>query len=426
MTVLRHDGLRHAIVGAQGVWLQLADGRRVIDAANTAAPLGHAHPAMVDAMRAAAALPVAKDEWNWPAREDAARALSDIAFAGDGEWFGAVRFCLSGNEANELALELAQALTGRSRIATRTRAYHGATGVALAATPQPHLHGGLSFPGGRVAAPPPAAPLSVLDAPRSAAYLGNAAPAWPEARPSRAEDLAACAAVITDASQGGLYLDPGWCDALGEAAEAAGAVWIMDEVVTGQGRTGPWFAFQRYTRRPDIVTLGKSLAAGAAPCGAVVLSRRVLAMMGEAVWQNSSTFRGHPAAMAAVRTAIATIAREGLPDRAAALEPMLRERLCAMAARHPCVARVDGRGLHWTIELAGGGEGEDFDWRRWSGDPSVETPAARVAAAALLAGAQIGTSGEAASIFLAPPLVIGEAELDHMLAAVDSGLGALG
>jgi 4-aminobutyrate aminotransferase-like enzyme len=426
MNRLRHDGARHAVVAAQGVWLDLADGRQVIDAANTGAPLGHAHPAMVAAMRAAAELPAAKDEWLWPPREEAARALAEIAFAGEADWFGAVRFCLSGNEANELALELAQALTGRARIATRTRAYHGATGVALAATPQPHLHGGLAFPGGRVAAPPPAAPLSVLPAPRDAAYLANAAPRWPDVRPPVAADLAGCAAVITDASQGGLYLDATWCDALGAAAADAGALWIMDEVVTGQGRTGLWFAFQRCARRPDIVTLGKSLAAGSAPCGAVVLSRRLLDLMGEAVWQNSSTFRGHPVAMAAVRTSIETIAAEGLPARAALFEPLLRERLCAIAARYPCVARVDGRGLHWTIEFSGGGEGEAFDWRRWTGDPAAETPAARVAAAALAAGAQIGTSGEAASVFLAPPLVIGEAELDQIVVALEAGLRALG
>lgn len=422
---LRHDGLRHAVLGADGVWIHLADGRRVVDGANTGAPLGHAHPAMVAAIEGAAALPVAKDEWLWPPREAAAAALADIGFGAEQDWFGAVRFCLSGNEANELALELAQALTGRHPVATRTRAYHGATGVALAATPQPHLHGGLTFPGGRVLAPPPAAPLTIIPAPRSSAYLANSAPAWPEAPLPEAAVLAGCAAVITDASQGGLYLDPAWCDALGAAAEAAGALWIMDEVVTGQGRTGPWYAFQNFARRPDIVTLGKSLAAGAAPCGAVVLSHRVVAMLGDAAWQNSSTFRGHPAAMVAVPACLRTIAELDLPARAAAWDRPLRQRLCAIAARHRGVARVDGRGLHWTIELAGGAAGEPYDWHRWTGDPAAETPALCVAAGALAAGAQIGTSGEAASVFIALPLTIADAEMEALLAALEAGLAAL-
>lgn len=427
---LRHDGTTHAIVGADGAWLTLADGRRVLDAANTAAPLGHAHPALVAALHAAGRLPAAKDEWLWPAREAAARAVADIAFAGEDSWFGAVRFCLSGNEANELALALSQALTGRTRLCTRTRAYHGATGLALAATPQPHLHGGLAWPGGAVAAPAPAAPLSVLAPPRGAAFLSNAAaaPFWPGPSTPTEADLADCAAVITDASQGGLYLDPLWTDALAEAAHQAGALWIMDEVVTGQGRTGPWFAFQRGARRPDIVTLGKSLAGGAAPCGAVVLSAALAARIAGAAWQNSSTFRGHPAAMAAVPACLGAIAAEALPARAAAREAELRAALCAMAARQPAIARIDGRGLHWTIELAGGGPGEPFDWRAWTGDPArwPATPAARVAAAALAEGAQIGTSGEAASVFLAPPLGIGDAGIEAMLAALESGLRALG
>src|SRR5580765_5958665 len=101
------------VVGGQGVRFVLADGRRVIDASNTGGPLGHAHPALVEAVRRAASAPVINEGWPWQEREDAAEELLEIAFEDHARWAGSVRFCLSGSEANDLALSLSQAITGR-------------------------------------------------------------------------------------------------------------------------------------------------------------------------------------------------------------------------------------------------------------------------------------------------------------------------
>ena len=92
--------------------------------------------------------------------------------------------------------------------------------------------------------------------------------------------------------------------------------------------------------------------------------------------------------------------------------------MAALAARHPAIVRIDGRGLHWTIELEGP------DWRQWHGD-SLDVPVAtRVSDRAAEAGALIGTSSEQISLFLAPALIISDAELDHLLDALDFGLEA--
>ncbi len=136
------------IVGGEGVHFILADGRRVIDGSNTGGPLGHQHPEMVDAIRRAATNPVVNDGWIWTDREEGARELFEIAFAGEESWVGAVRFFISGSEANDLALSLAQAITGRAAIATRERAYHGMVGLARDVTVQPHWHGGLALHSG--------------------------------------------------------------------------------------------------------------------------------------------------------------------------------------------------------------------------------------------------------------------------------------
>jgi hypothetical protein len=141
------DSANPRIVGGHGVWFQLSDGREVIDASNTAAPLGHCHPEIIAAVRRAADAPVINEGWQWAEREEAADDLLRIAFAGE-DWAGAVRFFISASEANDCALALCQALTGRKDLATRERAYHGGAGLARELTVQPQWHGGLAGAGG--------------------------------------------------------------------------------------------------------------------------------------------------------------------------------------------------------------------------------------------------------------------------------------
>ena len=161
-----------AVVGASGVYFELADGRRVIDASNTAAPLGHDHPEVSEALRAALGAPALNEGWGWRERELAAEELLDVAFAGEGSWAGAVRFFLSGSEANDLVLSLAQALTGRTPLATRERAYHGGSGLAREMTVQPHWHGGLTRSSGGVAPVPRSTRVHELPVPVGARVGG--------------------------------------------------------------------------------------------------------------------------------------------------------------------------------------------------------------------------------------------------------------
>lgn len=405
------------IVGADGVHFVLDDGRRVVDASNTAAPLGHRHPRLVEAVQRAAGAPVVNEGWAWPEREEVAEELLETAFAGEQEWVGAVRFFLSGSEANDLALSLAQALTGRTRLATRERAYHGMTGLARDMTVQPHWHGGLSAHAGGVRPVPRTVDVVELPGPRGsrigAASLDDADGRGLADAEERLRDVAA---VIVDYSQGGAYHDAAYQDELAGAARRAGALWVADEVVTGFGRMGGWFAFQGGRSRPDIVTLGKPLAGGAAPAGAIVVSREVLAQLEGQTWQTYSTFRGHPITMAAIRATLRVLAEEGLVARATALDAVMESGLRRLAEAHPSVARIDGRGLHWTVEL------HAPDWRTWRGDTPASPVATRVAAAAARAGALIGTSGERASLFLAPPLIVEDDQLATILDALDQGL----
>lgn len=406
------------IVDGEGVHLILEDGRRVLDGTNTGAPLGHRHPDIVEAMSRAARAPVIHEAWDSVARDKATEDLAQIAFVQDPGWLGGVHWCLSGSEANDLALSLAQAFTGRSALATRVRAYHGGSGLARETTVQPQWHGGLVTTDGRNMPVPHSVAVYELAGPLGERIGPNA----PDAELDRAQladaeaQLADVAAVIIDYTQGAVYHSGAYQDHLAHAARRAGALWIADEVVTGLGRTGCWFSFQGGETRPDIVTLGKGLGGGAAPCGAVLVSRSLAEQLDGALWQTAGTLRGHVGAASAISAHLALLAREQLVARAGELDGVMLALLQELASAHPSVRRIDGRGLHWTIELHG------TDWQHWHGDASRQPIATRVAAKALEAGALIMTSGEEGFLVLAPALISTEKDLERLVDALDHGL----
>ena len=243
---------------------------------------------------------------------------------------------MSGSEANDLALSLCQALTGRQALVTRERSYHGGSGLAREVTLQPHWHGGLSAAHGGSRPVPRGNPVRQIPMPQGARILGSRPGMRPEQLTEVAVDaLRDAACVIIDYSQGGIYHDAEYQDAVAAAAAATGALWIADEVVTGFGRTGVWFAFQQGTSRPDIVTLGKPLAGGAGPAGAIVLSQHVADQLDDQRWQTFSTFRGHPIMIAGLRAHLRVQQRDGLAQHAKELDSIFAKGLADIAGRHP-------------------------------------------------------------------------------------------
>jgi 4-aminobutyrate aminotransferase-like enzyme len=409
------------IVGAEGSEFIMDDGSRLLDASNTAAPLGHRHPKIIEAIKAAAEAPVINEGWFWPDREEAAQKLIETAFGDELSWVGAVRFFLSGSEANDLALSLAQAYTGRNKLATRERAYHGMTGLSRDMTVQPQWHGGLSALGGGVRPVPPSVEVKQLPAPLGARFgQPNWEPSPPMTVDETAAELADVAAVIIDYTQGGVYYDREFQEQTAAAASKAGSLWIADEVVTGLGRQGSnrWFAFQGGDARPDIVTLGKPLAGGGAPGGAVVVSKEIAENLSTESWRTYSTFRGHPLTAAGTKAHLQVLAEEQILARVPVLEDRMASLMAEIESSHPSVVRIDGCGLHWTVELSGP------DWHDWHGDVGSDPIASQVSNRAVEAGALIGTSGEQTSLFLAPPLIVTDQELEKMIAALDHGLAA--
>jgi 4-aminobutyrate aminotransferase-like enzyme len=233
------------------------------------------------------------------------------------------------------------------------------------------------------------------------------------------ELLDGAAALIVDQGANGLiFVDGEYQDRLARMARDAGVLWIADEAVTGLGRLGRSFAFQMGDERPDIVTMGKGITAGASPGGAVVLSQRVAELLDGQRWMTYSTFRGHAITAASVSATVRTIRDEGLVEHARTLGAWFKGEVEELARRHDCAVTVRGEGLHVSLELRGN---DAHEFRRWHGD-GTEKPLAEIVSGEALRRGALVAAFSGLTLWFVPPLVISRAQLETVLEAVDAAL----
>jgi taurine--2-oxoglutarate transaminase len=325
--------------------------------------------------------------------------IAPVAPSGGGKAF----ICLSGAEANENAVKIARLYTGRAKVVARTQSYHGATlaMLSLSGDPrrapfEPGLPGVL-----RVASP------SCYRCPfdKEPTTCGLACADDLETVLAR-EDPETVAAVILEGIVGanGVYVPPpGYFRRIREICDRHGVLLIADEVLSGMGRTGRWFAVDHDGVAPDIVTVGKGVTGGYAPGGAVVVNERIARHFEDETLLCGLTSYAHPLVCAAMVAAIETLRAEALVDRAAALGAWWRPRLEGLKAL-PLVGEVRGLGLLWALELV--------DPRSPAGRarPPLPADACRALAAALRAR-HVHLHRRENLFYLAPPLVSDEAFL---------------
>jgi acetylornithine/N-succinyldiaminopimelate aminotransferase len=361
-------------VAGEGAWLVDDRGRRYLDllCGIAVTSLGHAHPGVADALCAQAQrLLHVSNLFQNELAEDVAARLDRLV--GDGaEAGGKVFFANSGAEANECAIKLARKVGGRGRhtVVSAYGSFHGRTLATLHATGQPHKH--------EAFAPLPEGFVHV-------AY-GDASALEVACDPSRV------AAVLLEAieGEGGVVEPPaGYLREARRICDERGILLVLDEVQTGLGRTGRWFAFQHEGVRPDVVTMAKALGNGV-PVGACWARAEIAGEF--AVGDHGSTFGGQPLALAAARATLQTMETMGAPH----VSVTAGARFTAGLAGMPGVAAVRGRGLLIGVVLE---EGID---------------ASGVVADALESGLVIN-SPVPGVLRLAPPFVISESEIDHAL-----------
>jgi 4-aminobutyrate aminotransferase/(S)-3-amino-2-methylpropionate transaminase len=295
----------------------------------------------------------------------------------------------SGSEAVEAALKTVRLATGKPGVLAFTGAYHGLTYGALALTDRDHFRSPFADQLG----------LHVVRVPfPTTAEEGLSA----VAAALDADEGQAVGAVFIEPIQGrGGIVEPppGFLSGLADLCRSRGVLLVFDEIYTGLGRTGAWFAADHDGIRPDIVCVGKALS-GSLPIAACVGSGEVMSAWPESTGEaiHTSTFLGNPLACAAATASLLEMERRQLPARAAALGETWRADLDNLASRHASIRSVRGRGLLLGLELADPG----------SGEPATEL-AGRVVMGALGRGWIVLADGPAANIIaLTPSLTISE------------------
>ncbi len=367
-----------ALVRGRGARVWDADGREYIDllAGIAVNALGHADPRIIDAV--ASQLATLGHTSNLAMTEPAivlAERLVDLI----GDPSARVFFCNSGAEANEAAFKMAR-LTGRTGMIVATNSFHGRTMGSLALTAQP----------------PKQAPFRPLPGEVVDVTYGDAAALRAAASPDTA-------AIVLEPVQGegGVIVPPeGYVGEARAVADEVGALLILDEVQTGIGRTGTWFAHQSDGVRPDVMTLAKGLGGGL-PIGAVIATGRAATLF--APGMHGSTFGGNPVSCAAALAVLEAIEADDLLARATDLHTSLTSAFVQRS--HGVASGARGRGLLIAIELA------------QSNAPDVER-------AAREAGLIVNAVGPAA-IRLAPPLVLSDDDVAEAIVRWDTACAAV-
>ena len=318
------------LVRGEGSWVWDAEGNRYLDffPGWGCGILGHCPPRVVEAVREQMGQLIhVPNTWYTEPQVLLAQAISERTDFG-----GMSFFCNSGTEAVEAAIKLARLNgkpQGRYKIITMTGGFHGRTMGALTATAQPKYHAGVEpmLPGFTYV------PYGDLEA------------------ASRAIDGETIAILLEPIQgEGGINLPPaGYLEGLRELCTANGLLLIFDEVQTGLGRTGKWFAQQHWGVQPDIFTLAKALAGGVA-MGAIVAKPAVAEKLKPGT--HAATFGGNPVAARAALATIETIEQEGLLDRASQVGERFQARFQSLKARCPLILDVRVKGTMIGVELA--------------------------------------------------------------------------
>jgi taurine---2-oxoglutarate transaminase len=408
------------IVGGSGARLRDADGRSYLDMSSLAecANLGHQHPALVAAIRRQAErLCFVTAAWG---AEPRAR-LAELLLEKSGFDGGRVFFTLGGADANEHAVKFARQAAGRPHgtVVARDRSYHGATYGAMAFSGDSRTRAQVD-PGAHhvVHVPPPYAYRCPFGSGSDADCAARAVDAVGDAIDSHPG--AAAVLMEPDAGTNGIVAPDAYWPALRALSRRKGVALIADEVMSGFGRCGEWFAWQRHGEagRPDLMTLAKGLTGAHVPLGAVVLSREVAARLEHEMLYTGLTYSGHPLACAAGVAAIQAYEDENLIARSRTLGAWMFRELQSMQHRHPVVGDVrGGRGLFAVLELVRD-RGTREPLRPW---PDVHPSLRGMVRRALDEGVSFAVRGNL--VLLAPPLVVEERDLRDALALLDRLLG---
>ncbi|HEY2552027.1 MAG TPA: aspartate aminotransferase family protein [Streptosporangiaceae bacterium] len=339
------------IAGAEGSWFWDYDGKRYLDFSSQLVNtnIGHQHPRVVAAIaeQAHKLATIAPQHAN-EARGEAATRIAALAPDGMEKVF----FTNGGADANENAIRMARQHTGRSKVLSFYRSYHGNTGAAITSTGDPRrwpnefATGHVHFFGPYLYRSAFWAQDEQQECERALQHLEQVI---------ELEGPSTIAAVLLETivgTAGVLIPPPGYLAGVRQLCDTHGIVYIADEVMCGFGRAGNWFAFEQHGVVPDLITFAKGSNSGYVPVGGVIISDEIAARFDDRVYPGGLTYSGHPLACASVVATIDAMKDERVLDNAVVigaevLGPGLRE----LAASHPVIGEVRGTAVFWALDL---------------------------------------------------------------------------
>ncbi|MET3903101.1 aspartate aminotransferase family protein [Paenarthrobacter sp. 4246] len=340
-----------AIAGGSGSTVWDHEGRTYLDFSSQLVNtnIGHQHPRLIEAIKQQldTLTTVAPAHANHTRALAARKVLSHAPSTMD-----KVFFTNGGADANENAIRMARLHTGRDKVISRYRSYHGNTGAAIVATgdwrriPNEYSRGHVHVFGPYLYRSEFWAETPEQEAERALQHLR---------RTIELEGPQSVAAVLLETVPGtaGILLPPpGYLEGVRALCDQHGIVLILDEVMAGFGRTGDWFALDAFNVRPDLITFAKGVNSGYVPVGGVIISEEISATFDDRVFPGGLTYSGHPLAAASIVASIEAFEEEDIIGNAARIgRDHLEPGLASLADRHDVIGEVRGRGVFWALEL---------------------------------------------------------------------------
>ena len=408
------------VVDAEGCYFIDAAGKRYLDfsAQLMCVNLGHKNPKVVESIASQAReLPYIMPGYATTSRARLSQQLLEVLPKGLEKFF----FATSGTEANEAAFKIARMYTGKTKIISRYRSYHGSTTSSMSSTGDPR----------RWAMEPSGKGIGHIFAPETNCYKCPIKHTYPECGVACADYIehmirneSDVAAVIVEPIVGtnGVLVPPDeYMPRLKQICQENGVLLIADEVMTGWGRTGKWFCVDHWNVQPDILVTAKGITSAYVPLGLCATTRAIADHFEEHYFAHGHTYEAHPMTLGPAVATIEEMHRLNLVERAASLAPYVEQKLQALKEKHPSIGDVRGKGLFWGVELVKNRKTKQpFNTMadKISGAPLVVD---QIAAKMM----SMGVSQQAwiSHFVIAPPLIVTEAELDFGINALDESLG---
>ena len=339
------------VAGGEGSYFWDFDGNKYLDFSSQLVftNIGHQHPTVIRAIQEQAALytTVAPQHAN-EARGEAAKRITARA----GVHHNKVFFTNGGADGIENAIRLVRLHTNRHKVLSFYRSYHGNTGAAITSTgdprrwPNEYSYGHVHFFGPYLYRSAFWAQSEEEECKRALEHLEQVI---------IFEGPQTIAAILIESVVGtaGVLVPPvGYLEGVRALCDKYGIKWIADEVMSGFGRTGKWFAYQHSTAEPDLIVFAKGVNSGYVPLGGVIISDEIAATFNDRVFPGGLTYSGHPLATAAAVATIDVMAAEKMVENAASIgENVIKPLLQELMAKHKVIGEVRGKGVFWALDL---------------------------------------------------------------------------